>query len=191
MRFLFTRHGQTDWNLEGKLQGAQDISLNEKGLEQARLLADKLFDSKAEIRKIYTSTKKRAYETGCVIGEKLNISCEPINGIEEMNFGDWEGLTWKEIEETFPENYEKWQNSRRHTKPQNGESCQDVLDRVLPVLKELAQKEEGTILVVTHGAVLMSLQCYMKEVPFEDMWDYLLDNGDVLEVEGAVWKKYL
>ena len=106
MRFLFTRHGQTDWNLEGKLQGAQDISLNENGRKQAEILAEKLHGSNTEICKIYTSMKKRAYETGCIIGEELNLFCEPIDGIEEMNFGDWEGFTWKEIEEKFPENYE-------------------------------------------------------------------------------------
>lgn len=184
MRFLFTRHGQTDWNLEGKLQGAKDISLNDKGVEQARELADKLSADKTEISKIYTSTKKRAYETGCVIAEKCGCFCESIAGIEEMNFGDWEGHTWEEIGEKFPDNYKQWQTSRLNTKPQNGECCRDVLDRVLPVLKELAQGETGNVLIVTHGAVLMSLQCYLKKVPFEDMWDYLLDNGTVLEIGG-------
>ena len=183
MKFLFTRHGQTDWNLEGKLQGNQDIELNQTGIKQAEMLAEKLSEGRIPIQKIYTSTKLRAYQTGMVISEKVHCPCYRLEGIEEMNFGEWEGLTWEEIQKKFPDNYREWQVGRRYIKTKGGESCQEVLERVLPVLQRLADTEEGTVLVVTHGAVLMILQCYLKNTAFENMWDYLLDNGTVLEIE--------
>lgn len=198
MKLLLTRHGQTDWNLTGKLQGCHDISLNATGIAQARELAHSLKQDGHRIRKVYTSTKKRAMETGQIVANFFQIPWESLEGIEEMNFGEWEGHTWSQIEELYPDNFAMWNRHRRDTIAGGGESCQMVLDRTLVALKQLVEREtqlddnrngnkdmdeDNEILVIAHGAVLMVLQCYMKKVPMEQMWDYLPKNGAYIECE--------
>ena len=91
MRVLLARHGQTDWNAAGKIQGVSDVPLNERGREQAAALAGRVLDAGA-ISAVYTSPLKRARETAEIIGRRLGLEPVPVGALTELNFGDWEGL---------------------------------------------------------------------------------------------------
>ena len=123
--------GQTDWNLKGKIQGSCDIELNDTGIKQAEELSNKILEDKYKFSKIYSSPQRRAVKTAEILSKVTNVDYISIEGLEEMNLGEWEGLSWAEVKEKYPTEYEEWYINRRYTKPPKGESYQDMLERVL------------------------------------------------------------
>ena len=189
MKLLLTRHGETDWNLQRRIQGSTDTDLNENGRRQALQLSESLLLSENRPRIIYTSGMKRARETAQIVSERLRLPCLVHTGLEEMNFGLWEGLTWEQVEERYPEHYQAWIADRRYSRPPEGESYQELLERTVPALQDIVNEEGGSgsdsrILLVTHSSVLISLLSYLNRTPFEEMVKrYKAPNARVVELD--------
>ena len=172
MKIYFARHGQTDWNLLGKVQGATDIPLNETGIAQAHQLCDRIREEQIDIEKIYTSYQKRAVQTAQIVDEQFHVGYEIVKGLEEMSLGDFEGHTWDEIYALYPEGLNYWNEDRRyHTSP-NGESYQMVLERLFAALDHiLAQHDtssDKSLLIISHGAVIATMFAVQQDPPFSD-----------------------
>ena len=118
MKLYLIRHGQTDWNVAGKIQGSTDIPLNDMGRRQAACLARGM--EKRPVEKVFTSTLSRAYETGLAIGKSQNVPVEQLEGLEEVGYGVWEGMTMEEIQEKYPKELELWYNSPVDVAPPEG-----------------------------------------------------------------------
>ncbi len=188
MAVYLARHGETDWNLKGLIQGHTDIPLNETGKKQAFELAASIKDKGISIRKIYSSDLQRARETAEIAARVLLVETEALKGIQEVNLGRWEGYTWKQVRELFPDEYRKWYNNRRYEVPPEGESYEQVLQRVVPVLSHISSEEEN-VLVVVHSAVIMALLSYIYEKPFEEMSrNFRTSNGEIIELESGMLK---
>lgn len=184
MKFYIVRHGETDWNLENKIQGQTDTDLNDNGRKQAEELADRVARELSGIKKIYSSRQKRALETAQIIGRKLSVSPIVYQGLEEINLGKWEGYTWRQVREEFKEEYQVWHQNRRYQVPPEGESYQQLLDRLLPALDDIVRKEGQDVLIVTHSAVIMTLMSYVYDTPFEDMARlYKTGNASIVELD--------
>ena len=143
MRVLLARHGQTDWNAAGRIQGASDVPLNENGREQARQLASKLAASGGRLGAIYSSPLKRALETAGIIGRELGISPVSERALMELSFGDWEGCSWDEIGRRWPEQFAAYSADRRNYAPPNGESYAEMLGRAWPFVDALRSVAES------------------------------------------------
>lgn len=183
LKLYLVRHGETDWNIESRIQGKTDIELNEKGRQQAEELADVL-KKEYGIRRIYTSRQKRAAETAEIIGQHLGIEPEVREGLEELNFGKWEGHTWKQVREMYPKEYFIWHGNRRYEVPPEGESYQHLLDRLLPMLDDIMSNDRQDVLNITHSAVIMTLMSYLYDTPFEDMArNYRTGNTQIVELD--------
>ncbi len=190
MKIYFARHGETDWNIARRIQGTTDIPLNQTGLEQAKRLARNLSENKANLYKVYSSKQARAYETAKIVGDYFDVPVEKIDGLEEMNLGVWEGHTWKEVEEQYPEELQNWLNNRRYGRTPNGESYQDVLERLFHALDSILEEsiheneEEKDILILTHGAVLLTLLALEENVAFEVMTSVIeIENAKAIELD--------
>lgn len=184
MKLYLVRHGETDWNIESKIQGQTDIALNERGRQQAEEFAAKIAGENYQVDSIYTSSKLRALETARIIGAALKIEPKIQPGLEEICLGKWEGYTWKQVKELFGEEYQLWRDNRRYQEPPLGESYQQLLDRLIPAIHEITQKEKGNVLVVTHSAVIMTLLSYVHDTPFEDMAkNYKTGNAGIVEFD--------
>ena len=188
MKLLLVRHGETDWNIAKRIQGGTDIPLNETGIRQAAALAEKLSCRATPIHAVYTSRLLRAKQTGEAIAKKISVPCQTVAGLEELNFGLWEGICWEEVETRFPEEYFLWRQNRRYEHPPKGESYNELLLRFLPVLKNLCQKhakyKDGDIVVVTHSACIMALLSLLNNTPFYEMIKrYKLPNTAVVELD--------
>ena len=184
MKLYLVRHGETDWNIESKIQGQTDIALNERGRQQAEEFAARIAGGDYQVDSIYTSSKRRALETARIIGAALKIEPKVQPGLEEICLGKWEGYTWKQVKELFWDEYQLWRDNRRYQEPPLGESYQQLLDRLLPAIREIAQKERGNVLVVTHSAVIMTLLSYIYDTPFEDMAkNYKTGNAGIVELD--------
>ena len=184
MKLYLVRHGETDWNIESKIQGQTDIELNERGRQQADEFAARIAGEDYQVDSIYTSSKRRALETARIIGAALKIEPKVQPGLEEICLGKWEGYTWKQVKELFWDEYQLWRDNRRYQEPPLGESYQQLLDRLLPAIREITQKEKGNVLVVTHSAVIMTLLSYIYDTPFEDMAkNYKTGNAGIVELD--------
>ena len=210
MKIHLIRHGRTDWNDLNHIQGKSDIPLNSTGITQAKELgcAGALDAAVREgrvchgtythhnllvlhegfkVSHICSSFLKRAKQTADIISDILEIPCDILDGLEEVNLGDWEGISWDEVKVRYPERYDAFRHNRRYTKASGGESYEEMLQRVLPALKKLAETCKEDVIVVTHSAVIMALLCYLNGTPFEKMITYKVKNVSVITVEGTLF----
>ena len=185
MKFLLIRHGETDWNKTGRIQGSQDICLNEIGIEQAREVAEKLLALRLERPRLFTSKQQRAKQTAEVLEQCLGTSLNIVEGLQEVNFGKWEGKSWAQVQADYPADYQQWFLHRRHTRPLDGESYQDMLDRLSSALIEIAGHDSSTAIIVTHSAVIMSLKCILTDTDFSEMTKFKTGNTEIVEVDSG------
>lgn len=150
---FLVRHGETEWNALGKFQGCIDIELSEEGIFQANLLKEKVQNS---FDYIYSSPLKRALDTANIICSNKNIKPKVEPNLREINFGEWEGLTSKEIEELYPENFIKWKNDEL-TAPICGGDLSLKLASIRAskaILKIINNHKNKTIMIVCHGGII-------------------------------------
>lgn len=181
MEIYLVRHGQTDWNKVGKIQGHADIPLNDTGREQAARVAEILTEK--TIDEIYCSSMKRAVETASIIADRLGKPAYMTDGLIEMGYGDCEGLTGKEIEERFPQELAAWyQNPMEFRFPgEGGETEWEVLQRAYGSWKQIVQRAKGNVVIVSHGATLRILLHYLLRDTPEDIPEDL-DNVSVVSL---------
>ncbi|MDE2481490.1 MAG: histidine phosphatase family protein [bacterium] len=149
---MVVRHGRTEWNASRRFQGHSDIPLSAEGRAQARALGDALRGR--TFARAYASDLGRALETARAIAEPHGLAVVPDARLREFNFGKWEGLTWNEIVERWPELRDHGSTAAKLYVPEGGESFAVVCDRVRAFFDEVATDGEETILVVTHAGVL-------------------------------------
>jgi broad specificity phosphatase PhoE len=140
---LLVRHGETDWNLERRVQGHSDQPLNATGRAQAQALADKLADEHLDA--VYASDLARAHETARLVAAGHGLPVVVLPELREKDFGTWEGLTDEEIRVRFPE-------ARPGGQWGDGETYEQMSSRVVAALRRIAARHpDGRVLVVAHG----------------------------------------
>ena len=142
-----------------------------------------MLEKNYKFSKIYSSPQKRALQTAKILSENTNIECIVVDKLKEMNLGKWEGLAWSEVRENYPLEYKEWFVKRRYTKTPNGESYEEMLERVLDSLYKIIDDNSDNIVIVTHSAVIMSLQCYITNTDFDKMTKFRTDNASILEID--------
>ncbi len=170
------RHGETDWNAEGRLQGGRDIPLNDVGRVQAEEAARKLreLEPRAEDLHYLCSPMSRARETMEILRRAIGL--HPAHyavdeRLRELTFGDWEGRTWREVRAADPERARAREKGKWAYAPPKGESYRMLMERVMPVFQALDRPS----VVVSHGGVMRSaLAGFGLEPPREaeslDIW---------------------
>ena len=153
-RIVFLRHGQTDANLNQRIQGAIDVPLNATGRAQAAAAAKEV--ALLEPSRIFTSDLSRARETAAQVAKLTGVSVVADSRLRERNYGPWEGLTAAEIVERWPEEWETW---RVGDEPGLGietrQACGERLAAcVEDAVKSSPEGEEETLLFVAHGGAI-------------------------------------
>jgi broad specificity phosphatase PhoE len=168
---LLVRHGETDWNAEGRLQGHTDRPLNEFGRRQAAALAERLADD--GIDAVYASDLARARETAEILAERLGLPVATDPDLRERNWGNWEGLT----------------GSERDRVDYVGEERDAHGERVIRAVRRIAEQHPGErIVVVTHGGSLRRIQvaAYGMALPVIDncsVWAVVHEGGTFRPIE--------
>ena len=151
----------TAWNASRRYQGGSDIALSDEGRAQAQALALALRDDRFDA--IYASDLRRAIETARIIAglHGLDVRLDPR--IREFDFGAWEGLTWDEITERWPEFRDQRATAAKLYQPQGGETFERVCERVRAFLDDVRRRPEEGVLVVTHAGVLHAVLAVLGE----------------------------
>jgi len=145
---LLARHGETDWNLNRRVQGHSDTPLNDTGRAQARALGEELAGER--IAAVYSSHLVRAHETARAVAEPRGLGVTAIRDLRERHFGTWEGMTDDEIFARFDPTPE--------TSWGDGETREEMAGRVLDALRRIAATHpESRVLVVSHGGPLRAV----------------------------------
>ena len=153
-RLLLIRHGETDWNAAGRIQGEIDIPLNARGREQARRLAAALAERDA-IAHIYSSDLARALETARILERATQAPVTTSAALRERRFGAFQGRTFTDVRVSDPEASERWRRRDPSWAPPGGETLLEFRDRIIPAVAALARASAGEqIAVVAHGGVL-------------------------------------
>jgi probable phosphoglycerate mutase len=152
-RIIATRHGETAWNVDTRIQGHLDIPLNEVGRWQAQRLGEALADE--TIARVYASDLGRAHATAQAVADQAGLAVVSEPGLRERAFGIFEGRTFAEIETEWPEQALRWRKRDPSFEPEGGESLLRFRERIVTTLNRLAAEHPGEqIVVVGHGGVL-------------------------------------
>lgn len=144
------RHGETDWNRQGRYQGQLDIPLNTKGREQARALADSL--TMIGPGAIWASDLCRARETAEIVALPHQLPVLTHPGLREMDFGEWQGLTWQEVEASFPQVWPRWIRDPASVQIPKAEGVEALESRFNLTLQGICTLYPGQkLIVVSHG----------------------------------------
>jgi probable phosphoglycerate mutase len=156
-RIIAVRHGETAWNVDARIQGQLDIQLNDTGRWQARRVGDALAGE--AISAVYSSDLGRAHETARAIAVAAGVPVVPHVGLRERRFGMFEGKTFDEIHQTWPDHAQAWRKRIPEWEPpEGGESLLQLRERVTRTIRDLASRHGGEqIAVVAHGGVLDTL----------------------------------
>ena len=175
--FYFIRHGRTDFNQKGIVQGRGiNSSINEEGKRQA----ERFFDHYKDIAfdKIYVSGLKRTYQTVEPFVKNKNIPFERVEDLDEISWGEYEGLELNDkILADFDHYLGSWRKGELDLGPEGGESPNELYKRVKKGLDFIVENSSGTnFLVCTHGRTLRSIMCHVTGSPLSQMDEFPHEN---------------
>lgn len=194
VRIILVRHGETEWNIEGRYQGQEDTHLSPCGLEQGRLLAQGLKDIPFDV--CVSSPLERSFQTCSFCAGLHHLPVETDDRLLEINHGVWEGCLADEIQQQYPAEFALWHSEpQRVTMPgAGGESLEDVRRRVRAAFDDYAVRFAGkTVLVAAHDAVNKAIICDLLGLDMSHFWQIKQDNTciNVLEEQDGKWRLVL
>ncbi len=148
-RLVLIRHGETDWNVEGRYQGQADPPLNERGRIQAHRLIDEL--RPLGIQVLYSSPLRRAWETAVILAQGLKVPLYLEPRLKEIHQGEWQGMLVEDIRRRYPDLFQRWEQTPWDVRVPGGETLEEVQQRVYEAIDEIVKRHQGqTIGIVTH-----------------------------------------
>ena len=164
-RLVLWRHGETDYNAAGRMQGHLDSALTQVGWNQARFAAPALARFSPEL--VIASDLHRATDTATVLTEAIGVPLRIDKRLRETHLGEWQGLTGAEVDANYPGERDLWRTDATWAPP-GGESRVDVADRAYEVVADLMAADAGhTVLLAAHGGLITALTARLLGLPVE------------------------
>ncbi len=207
------RHGETEGSEVKRYKGSIDVPLSEEGLRQmgetADFIAESLRNSSdlmnknylreihdissitgAALHAVYCSPLTRALKSAEMIARPHGLKTSIVNDLRERSFGIWEGMSFMEIKEKYPAEFEAWAGNPIKYSPMGGESTIEVRNRVLAALNEILKNHssQNNIAIVAHGGVNRIILCEIMGIPLENIFRIEQDYGCLNIIE--FWEKY-
>jgi len=178
-RIIAVRHGETAWNVDARIQGQLDIALNDHGHWQARQVGHALAEE--PVAAVYASDLQRAWHTAERIAESAGAALHAEPALRERRFGMFEGHTFQEIEQAWPEQAQHWRKRVPHwAPPEGGESLQVVRERVGNAVHRIAARHPGELIVlVAHGGVLDAIYRLATRMDIDAPRSWQLPNAAI------------
>ena len=182
VKLILVRHALTVDNQKSRLSGHIDSSISEEGREQIDKITNYLKDF--DIDKIYTTTSSRTKDTVKKLSELKSIEIIEKESLKEISFGDFEGLTFDEIKDKYPKEFQDMIEKGYEYKYPNGESLIDSYNRVCIELDNIiSNSDDRTILICSHGGTIRNIITYLISNSYKYHWNFKIDNGSVTILE--------
>lgn len=182
VKLILVRHALTVDNQKSRLSGHIDSSISEEGREQIDKITNYLKDF--DIDKIYTTTSSRTKDTVKKLSELKFIEIIEKESLREISFGDFEGLTFDEIKDKYPKEFQDMIEKGYEYKYPNGESLIDSYNRVCIELDNIiSNNDDRTILICSHGGTIRNIITYLISNSYKYHWNFKIDNGSVTILE--------
>lgn len=180
LELFFVRHGETEWNQEGRLQGWLDSNLSPHGIKQITHLKQQL--KGIRFAAAFSSTSNRAIQTAeLLVGDYLTIVKDPR--LLEIHLGSWQGKRLADIEKNDFERYNHYFHHPEKYIPDTGESFHQVVHRMGDFLESCANAfDSGKILAVSHGVAIRALILLILRLPIKNIWDFEIEGASVTKV---------
>ncbi len=179
-KLILVRHGQTEMNKEGMYYGKLDVHINETGKKQAERACEILKKQNIDYDKIYASTMIRAKETAEIVNYK-NLEIEESSLITEMDFGIFEGFTYKELKEKYPEQLKKSSEDWKNYSYETGENPVMLQKRAVEFINSIDKTKNN--MVVTHWGIICSLMSWFFSNELEGYWKFRVENGGIVVID--------
>jgi alpha-ribazole phosphatase len=179
MELYLIRHGETESNKERRYQGWSESPLSDLGLRQAEKAS--FFLAGQEIDALFCSDLNRALHTAKVIGAGCGLKPEVTPLLREIHFGEWEGLTYEQIEASWGDRISAWLDNPFERSAPGGETLIEVCDRMREFIEQLSKERPGTkkVAVVSHGGSIRTLLYQVLNLDLESFWKIKIDNASV------------
>ena len=193
---IFIRHGETDFNRARLYFGHLDTDLNKTGVEQLRKTKI-LFEKREKMPDVvFSSDLKRCSQSMEILEIDEEIEKNLTEDLREINFGIFEGKTYEEIKNKYPEKVEKMKNDWRNFKADKGESINEMMLRVAEKMNEIInQYRNKKILVVAHAGVIQALTSYYLFGNLDGYWKFKINNGSITKLhvmeDGYTYFEYI
>ena len=173
--WLIVRHGETEWNADGRIQGHTDVGLSDKGSQQSQLVAGRLAEYSIDIA--YSSDLQRSAETAREILGQRTVPLQTTPQLREYHKGVFEGLTVEETRQHYPELYAASLVKDLDFAPPGGESTRQTSARIASFVADVRRCHvDDTVLIVGHGGALRAVFVALMELPLEANWRFFLAN---------------
>lgn len=187
---LLVRHGESEANRSGIFAGQTDVELLHKGIEQAQKTAQYIAEHYI-VSTVYASDLKRAYKTGKVIADLLQVDLVSNEKLREINAGEWQGKMFDELVTNYQEDYACWLSDIGNCTCSGGESVKQLGMRVAEALTHIAEDNIGkTVVIATHATPIRVSQCLLQGLSLDAMKDIpWVSNASVTELiyESGKW----
>lgn len=174
---VLARHGQTAWNIEEVFRGRTDIELDSTGLRQAELLADYLTERKIEA--VYSSPLQRALKTANAIASRHKLNVVATEGLNDLSFGEWEGLPVTEVRKRYPALFQEWQERPHLVKIPGADSLDSVTQRAMALVDSVISRYRETVVLVSHRVVHKVLILALLGLDNSHFWNIKLDTAAI------------
>ena len=182
MKLILVRHGETETNRLGRIQGVSQAPLNKHGLEQAAAAARALRPDAPFT--LYTSPLRRAVQTGEAIARRVGVSAIREDGLIEMDVGEFEGLTGRQLRSRFPDVMRDWDENAFETVMPGGESLATVRDRAWKTVLRLADLHgDETVVAATHNFTIQMILCTALGMPPNNFRNLRIDLGSITRLD--------
>jgi len=174
-RWFIVRHGETEWNAGGRIQGHIDIGLSESGINQAQSVSARLAEAPIDVA--YSSDLQRCADTARQILGRRDVPLHVTPRLREYHKGVFEGLTWKETGERYPDLHAASLVKDLDFAPTAGESTRQVSVRLASLMCELRERhQQDNVLIVGHGGALRAAFVALMDLPLEANWRFVMAN---------------
>ena len=187
-RFIVVRHGETEWNVAGRVQGHKDSPLTARGLAQAEALADRL--ARERFDALVASDLGRALKTAAAIGARSALEVMPDPRVRERSFGEGEGLDYDEIDRRWPDVFIRTGTTDPDRAIPGGETRRQFHERVRAAFVALAREHAGRrVAVVSHGGVVAALYRIVHDIPLAHAHRIAISNAsyNAVAFDGDAW----
>ena len=176
LNILLIRTGSTEYASQGRVQGTLDVPLSEDGRNQVEIIADQIQDQ--QILAMYTGPCRATQQSAEILAERLNLKTKTVDDLRNLDHGLWQGMLIEDVKQKQPKVYRQWNEHPETVCPPEGESLQEVRERLQIALSKIAKKQKsGTIAVVVSEPVTSVLKNVLRDDELGNLWA-VEDGGD-------------